>query len=165
MTVWEEVSVPKGAYIGWGKIGQKVVGRVLNFELEGGTDFNDKPCPLLELELIEPADSYNKSGEQSSYGVGDLICITAGQVSLKRALKKADPEKGDLIKIEFTSEARTKNGTVKEFTVQVARGAGGSASSSASKSAPAEEIPEGFSAEEWAALSDQAKDILLKKRV
>lgn len=162
MTTWEEVSVPKGAYIGWGKVGQTVVGKVLNFELEGGTDFNDNKCPLLELELIEPADSYNKDGDHTSYPAGDLVCITAGQVSLKRAVKKADPQVGDLIKIEFASTVKTKNGTVKEFEIKVARGAGGS--SPKANSAPAEDIPAGFTAEEWAALSPEAKASLRKLR-
>lgn len=158
MTQWEDVAVPKGAYIGWGtKPGQQVTGRVMNYEVEGALDFNDKPCPLLELELINDATSTNKDGEVNEYSAGEFVVITAGQVSLKRALRKADPAAGDLVAIEMTGTVKTAKGTVKEFEVKIARGAGGSTSA---KSAPTDPAPAGMTQAEWDALPDTTKAAL-----
>jgi len=156
MTAWEEVEVPRGAYIGWGKIGQTVVGKVLAYDAQGGEDFNGNTCPQVELELLEAADSYNKALERATYPAGDLVVVTAGLVSLKRAIRKADPATGDLLKMTFSSEVKTGKGTVKEFEVKVSRGTGGGSSASAA-AAPADAAPEGFSKEEWDALSDASK--------
>ena len=40
MTNWENIEVPAGSYIGWGtEPGQTVIGKVLGFNMTGGTDF------------------------------------------------------------------------------------------------------------------------------
>lgn len=123
---WEEIDVPRGAYIGWGEhVGQHITGRVLDYDPTGGTDFAGNPCPQLSVELIEPAASFNKVGERTDYPAGDLVVLNAGQVSLKRALRAADPSAGDLIKITLSNLVKTANGTVKEMAVRIARGAGG----------------------------------------
>lgn len=131
MTNWEEVDVPRGAYIGWGnKEGQHVTGKVLEYALDGGTDFNNKPCPAITIELIETAASFNKEGVRTNHDAGEVVQLNAGQVSLKRALRAADPSPGDLVKISLANLVKTPNGTVKEFAIKIARGAGvGSASS------------------------------------
>jgi hypothetical protein len=51
--------------------------------------------------------------------------LNAGQVSLKRALRAADPSPGDLIKITLINLAKTDKGSVKEYDIKIARGAGG----------------------------------------
>lgn len=128
MTQWEEVEVPRGAFIGWGnKPGQHVTGKVLEFSLDGGRDFYDKPCPSAAIELTEPASSFNKEGERTIHEAGTLIQINAGQVSLKRALRAADPSPGDLVKIaleQIVKGAGKNGGDVKEFGIKIARGAG-----------------------------------------
>lgn len=154
MTTWEEVEVPKGAYIGWGKVGQTVIGKVLNYEPTGGEDFNGNACPQVELELLEAADSYNKALERATYPAGDLVVVTAGLVSLKRAIRKADPQVGDLLLMKFSTEVKVSKGTVKEFEVKVSRGGGGS---SAPAKAADSDLPDGFSQEEWDALSEASK--------
>lgn len=124
MTDWEEVEVPRGAYIGWGnKPGQHVTGKVLEYTIDGGTDFNGNPCPTLAVELVEKAASINKEGDRSDHEPGEIVQLNAGQVSLKRALRAADPTPGDLVKIELQNLAKTANGTVKEFGIKIARGA------------------------------------------
>ena len=126
MTTWETIEVPRGAYIGWGgKKGQHVTGKVLDFNAEGGTDFNGNVCPTATIELTEAAASFNKDGDRSDFAIGDLIQLNAGQVSLKRALRAADPAAGDLVKITLVNLAKTDKGTVKEFDIKIARGAGG----------------------------------------
>ena len=126
MTNWEEVEVPRGAYIGWGtKPGQHVTGKVLEYSLDGGTDFNGSPCPTVAIELVENAASFNKDGDRTNHDVGEIVQLNAGQVSLKRALRAADPAVGDLVKIELQSLAKTDKGSVKEFGIKIARGAGG----------------------------------------
>jgi len=126
MTTWETIEVPRGAYIGWGsKKGQHVTGRVLDYSSEGGTDFNQAPCPSATIELTEDAASFNKDGERSLHEAGSLVQLNAGQVSLKRALRAADPSTGDLIKITLINLAKTDKGSVKEFDIKIARGAGG----------------------------------------
>jgi hypothetical protein len=124
MTEWETVEVPRGAYISWGtKPGQHVTGRVVDYNPTGGTDFNDQPCPQVAVELTEPAVSVNKEGERSNFETGELVQLNAGQVSLKRALRAADPSPGDLVKITLENLAKTPKGTVKEFGIKIARGA------------------------------------------
>lgn len=125
MTQWETIDVPRGAFIGWGnKKGQHVTGTVLAYGETDGSDFNGDPCPQLEIELSERAASFNKDGERSNYEPGDLVVLTCGQVSLKRAVKKANPRRGDMLKITLENLAKVANGTVKEFGIQIARGAG-----------------------------------------
>lgn len=125
MTNWEEVNVPRGAYISWGaKPGQHVTGKVLGYDSAGGTDFAGNPCPSLEVELVEKAASVNKEGERTDFEPGEIVQLNAGQVSLKRALRAADPAVGDLVKIELSNLAKTANGTVKEFSIKIARGSG-----------------------------------------
>ena len=127
MTDWEEISVPKGAYIGWGsKPSQHVTGKVLEFSHDGGTDFAGNRCPSIAIELTEKAASINKEGDRTDYDAGEIVQLNAGQVSLKRALRAADPSPGDLVKITLDNLIKTANGTVKEFGIKIARGAGAS---------------------------------------
>jgi hypothetical protein len=124
MTDWEEITVPKGAYIGWGnKPGQHVTGKVLEYAPDGGTDFAGNRCPSVAIELTEKAASVNKEGVRTDFDTGEIVQLNAGQVSLKRALRAADPSPGDLVKITLDNLVKTANGTVKEFRIQIARGA------------------------------------------
>lgn len=126
MTTWETIEVPRGAYIGWGtKKGQHVTGKILDYSPEGGNDFNGNPCPSAAIELTEAAASFNKDGDRTDFAIGELVQLNAGQVSLKRALRAADPAPGDLVKITLVNLAKTDKGTVKEFDIKIARGAGG----------------------------------------
>lgn len=125
MTEWEEVEVPRGAYISWGsKAGQFVTGRVVDYNPTGGNDFNEQPCPMIAIELTEPAASINKEGVRTNFEIGELVQLNAGQVSLKRALRAADPSPGDLVKITLSDLVKTSKGSVKEFSIKIARGAG-----------------------------------------
>lgn len=122
---FETVDVPRGAFISWGPyVGQSVVGRVLDFDPSGGTDFNDKPCPQLQVELIEPCKSISKDLEVTDFAKGELVMLNCGQTSLKRAVKVAALESGDIVKIELVNLVKVDKGTVKEFGIKVARGAG-----------------------------------------
>jgi hypothetical protein len=125
MTIqWETVEVPRGAYISWGsKPGQKVVGKVVAYAIDGGTDFAGNKCPNLAVELIESTFSVDKEGTRTEHAKGELIQLNAGQVSLKRALRAADPAPGDLVQIALERLVKTGAGTVKEFAIQIARGA------------------------------------------
>lgn len=124
MTEWENVDVPRGAYVGWGtKTGQHVTGRVVEYGPEGGLDFNGNKCPSVAIELTEPAASFNKEGARTDFPAGEMVQLNAGQVSLKRALRAADPSPGDLVKIELSNLVKTAKGTVKEFSIKIARGA------------------------------------------
>lgn len=136
MTTWEEIEVPRGAYISWGdKPGQHVTGRVVDYNPTGGNDFNEQPCPQVAIELTEAAASINKSGERTNFDAGELVQLNAGQVSLKRALRAADPAPGDLLKITLSDLVKTSKGTVKEFSIKIARGAGVSTKSAAAAAA------------------------------
>lgn len=126
MTQWETIEVPRGAYIGWGsKPGQHVTGKVIDYQADGGTNFAGNRCPSIAVELTEKAASFNKEGERTDFSAGELVQLNAGQVSLKRALRAADPAPGDLVKITMENLVKTANGTVKEFGIRIARGAGG----------------------------------------
>jgi hypothetical protein len=127
VTNWETIEVPRGAYISWGtKKGQHITGKVIDYSPEGGTDFNGNVCPSATIELTEAGASFNKEGERTDFPAGELVQLNAGQVSLKRALRAADPSPGDLVKITLVNLAKTDKGTVKEFDIKIARGAGGS---------------------------------------
>jgi len=129
MTNWETIEVPRGAYVSWGtKAGQHVTGKVLAYDPAGGTNFAGEPCPNLEIELTEAAASINKEGERFDHAAGETVQLNAGQVSLKRALRAAAPAAGDLVKITFINIAKTASGgTVKEYDIKIARGAGAAA--------------------------------------
>ena len=134
MTDWEEITVPKGAYISWGnKPGQHVTGKVLEFSHDGGTDFAGNRCPTIAIELTEKAASVNKEGDRTEYPAGEIVQLNAGQVSLKRALRAAEPNPGDLVKITLENLVKTPNGTVKEFGIKIARGAGASSKTAAAE--------------------------------
>src|SRR5215217_6687409 len=130
---WEDVDVPRGAFISFGEQpGQHVTGKVLSYDPQGGTDYNDNICPQLAVELIEPAASINKQGVRTDYPAGELVVLNCSTVSLKRNVQAASLNPGDIIKITLTNlvPVRTKDGkpgTVKEFDIKVARGAGGAA--------------------------------------
>ncbi len=122
-----------GAYISWGNfIGQEVIGKVVDYDAVGGRDFAENPCPQLQVDLVTPAKSINKEGVITDFEAGEIIVLNCGQVSLKRAIRAADPAPGDVIKITLSNLVKTKNGKVKEFAVAIARGA-----AKDSKSAPA----------------------------
>lgn len=124
MSDWEEIDVPRGAYIGWGATpGQHVTGIVRDYSVDGGTDFNEKPCPQLEVELTEPAASFNKAGERTDIEAGETVQLSCGQVSLKRAVRAANPAAGDEIKVKLTQLVKVPKGQVKEFGIQIKRGA------------------------------------------
>ena len=122
---WEKVDAPRGTYVGWGnKTGQFVQGTVLDYDEHGGTDYAGAPCPLLEIELTERAASFDKELNRSNFDPGELVMLTCGQKALKRHVKKAEPKRGDLIKITLDSTEKSAAGTVKLFEVLLKRGAG-----------------------------------------
>lgn len=119
---WEDVDVPRGAYISWGnQVGQHVTGRVVDFDPTGGVDFAGNVCPQLSIELTEPAASINKEGVRTDFPAGELVVLNCGLVSLKRAVKAADPAPDDLVKITLDGLVKTANGTVKEMGIKIAR--------------------------------------------
>jgi hypothetical protein len=122
---WVEVEVPRGPFYGWGTHpGQQIVGKVVNYDETGGTDFAKEVCPSLEVVLLEPSDSYNKAGDRTAHEAGETIQLNCGQVSLKRAVTRAELEHGDLVKITLANIAEIKGGrTVKEFSISIIRAA------------------------------------------
>ena len=142
-TEWETIEAPSGSFIGWGtRAGQHVTGRVIEYAIDGGTDFNGGKCPLLSIELTEAAASFSKDGERTDHEAGAIVNITAGQVKLKSVIRTADPAPGDLVKVELTGVSKTASGnTLKEFNLKIARGAGGSAAPKAAPAADSFEAP------------------------
>ena len=122
---WETVEVPRGAYISWGEQPgvQEVVGAVIDYAPHGGTAFDGSPCPQISLQLRAPTFSMNKQGVRTEHQIGDLVVLNAGLVSLKRAVQAMQIQPGDLIKIFFARKVQAGSGEVKEFDVQIARGA------------------------------------------
>lgn len=141
MTNWETIEAPSGSFIGWGsKKGQHVTGRVIEYAIDGGTDFNGGRCPLLTVELTERAASFNKEGERTDHEPGATVNITAGQVKLKSIIRKADPAPGDLIRVELTGVSKTASGnTFKEFGVKIDRSSGGADKPKAAQDDPADD--------------------------
>jgi hypothetical protein len=123
---WEEIAVPRGAYIGWGeKPGQKVIGEVLSYGDADGTDFDGKSCPQVSVVLTAQAHSHSKQNGWSSFDAGELVVINCGQASLKRAVQAARLNPGDLMHLEMEGIEPLKGGkTVKVFKIKVKRGNG-----------------------------------------
>jgi len=123
---WEEIAVPRGAYIGWGeKPGQKVMGEVLSYGDADGTDFDGKACPQVSVVLTAQAHSHSKQNGWSTFEAGELVVINCGQASLKRAVQAARLNPGDLMLLEMEGIEPLKGGkTVKVFKIKVKRGSG-----------------------------------------
>lgn len=121
---FEDVVVPQGTFIGWGKPGQVITGEVASFSPEGALDFNGNPCPQLVLVLTTDVDNYrDKGATRDTIAKGELVTITAGQVALKQAVNAANFNTGDIARISFDGTHKSSAGNdVKDFTVQVARG-------------------------------------------
>lgn len=123
---WEEINVPRGAYIGWGeKPGQKVLGEVLSYGDDDGTDFDGKKCPQVSVVLNAEAHTHSKTDGWSKIAAGELAVINCGQASLKRAVQTARLNPGDLMMLEMKDIEPLKGGkTVKVFGIKVKRGRG-----------------------------------------
>ena len=110
-TTWEDVEIPQGSFIGWHEIGQKVTGKVVSFAAEGGTDFNQNPCPQIVIELTESALNFKEKGAEretitdpttvfnraAAAGVNSeafMACVSVTKGKLKDAVKLATGEKG-----------------------------------------------------------------------
>lgn len=134
---WEEVEIPRGAFVGWGSTpGQHVTGKVLAYAETGGTDFNGRTCPRLDIELTDKAASFNKDGDRTDYSAGEFVVLNCGQVSIQRAVRAAALNTGDLVKIELANLVKTEKGTVKEFSMKVARGNSAPAAAPTAAEAP-----------------------------
>ena len=121
---FETVNVPAGAFIGWhDQPGQIVMGKVLDYDPSSGQDFSGGRCPQVVIELVEPASSFNRNGDRTDFGAGEMVTITAGQANLRRGILAADLSRGDVVRITHSSNQETTNGTVKIFEIAVARGA------------------------------------------
>lgn len=123
---WEEINVPRGAFIGWGeRPGQKVIGEVLSYGDTDGTDFDGKVCPQISVVLTAEAHSHSKTEGWSKFPAGELVVINCGQASLKRAALAARLHPGDLMMLEMSGIENIKGGkTVKVFSIKVKRGTG-----------------------------------------
>lgn len=142
MPEWETIESTAGGFIGWGtKVGQHVTGKVVDYSIDGGTDFGGNRCPQITVELTEKAASFNKDGERTDYEAGEMVNLTCGQSSLKSTIRRADPSPGDLIKITLSELAKTTNGTAKVFEIKIARGAGASTAKPAAATATDDEPP------------------------
>jgi hypothetical protein len=121
---FETIEVTQGSFFSWGpRPGQKITGRVVDYSPNGGTDFNDEPCPQLVLELTSDAYSITKDGEQTDFARGDFVTLNTGQANLKKLVRSADPAAGDVVEISFAKTERSPRGTVKIFDMKIARGA------------------------------------------
>ena len=102
-TDYEELSTG-GTYASWKDVGDTVEGRIEAFDLEGGTDFNDAPCPQMVVATPD----------------GNVI-INAGQASLRRAFTQNTTRLvvGHGVKVTYAGTYETPKGSGKSFTVAV----------------------------------------------
>jgi hypothetical protein len=120
---WEEVKVAQGTFIGWAnKPGQKMTARTLAYAEAGGHDYNGEPCPQVTAELVEPFDNYRDKGTtKETLEAGQIVEITCGLANLKRTVRGAALEPGNMFLLEFTDLVPTDKDPVKIFTMKVAR--------------------------------------------
>lgn len=123
---WEEVEAPIGNFIGWGRVGQTVTGKVIFYTHDGGTDFNGQACPQITIELQGQADSYKEKGTQLvSFDSGQVVMINAGQANLKANVVAAQLMPGNLVQIAYVGDQALPGGkAVKQFKIRVNRQAG-----------------------------------------
>ena len=109
---WSEVVVPQGTFVGWGKVGQTIIGRTVAYGDEDGRDYDGEPCPQIVVELVEQAHTF-RSKDQSweTIEAGELATITGGQASLARALRAASPEPGRMVRIVYAEDYKTSKGS------------------------------------------------------
>jgi hypothetical protein len=102
-TDYEELSTG-GNYAKWDAIGDTVEGRIGSFSLDGGTDFNDNPCPQLVVETV-----------------GGTVIVNGGQASLKRAFTQNASRlvAGHGVKVTYAGTYETPKGEGKSFTLGV----------------------------------------------
>jgi hypothetical protein len=119
---WQKIEVPQGSFIGWGtKEGQIVQGKVTDYDETGGRDYDKNSCPLIEIELTYKAASFIKN-QRTDFPVGSVVLVTCGQANLKKAIKRAELVRGNLVKITMTGELDTGQGSpMKMFDIQVDR--------------------------------------------
>lgn len=122
---FDEVEIPQGTFIGWGKIGQTITVKVLSYAVEGGTDFNGNTCPQLVGELTVGCDNYkDKGATHETIDAGELVTVTCGLANLKKGITAAQPVPGDVVRMAYESDYKTASGTGKTIKVAIARGAG-----------------------------------------
>lgn len=126
---WETIDVPRGTFYGWssnpnsaGK--QRIIGEVMQFSYDGGTDFNGHACPQLSLIVSEPTLSFNKQEEFKKIPAGELVVMTCGTVNLANAVLAANLKPGDTVMITLTGFTQVDKGTAKQFDIKVKRGSG-----------------------------------------
>lgn len=126
---WETIDVPRGTFYGWssnpnsaGK--QRIIGEVMQFSYDGGTDFNGHSCPQLSLIVSEPTLSFNKQEEFKKIPAGELVVMTCGTVNLANAVLAANLKPGDTVMITLTGFTQVDKGTAKQFDIKVKRGSG-----------------------------------------
>lgn len=125
MPTFEDIEVPQGRFIGWGKVGQVIEIDVLSYDETGGTDFNNNECPQVSGFLTKDADNYTEKGTKlEKLKAGELVNLTCGQANIKKGIKMADPTRGDILRVTFADIYTTGKGEGKEFKVQIARGQG-----------------------------------------
>jgi hypothetical protein len=123
---FQKIEVPRGQFIGWGKLGQRVTLAVLDFDETGGTDFNGNTCPKLTGTLVEDCDNYRnlkKGGEREVLKRGEMVAVDGGTANLRKGLLLAEPKRDDIVRLTFTDEYETPQGTGKVIEVEIARGA------------------------------------------
>lgn len=120
---WEDVQVPRGTFVGWGlKPGQKMTAKVLTYGEAEGRDFNGEPCPQIVAELVEPFTNYRDKGTTvEELAAGELVSITCGQANLRRTVRAASLEPGNLFQLAFTDTFKAEKGDGKVFEMKVNR--------------------------------------------
>lgn len=119
---WEDVDVPQGAYMSWAsRPGQRVVGLVIDYEPHEGRDFADQPCPLITLRLRDATYAVNKDGDRRDFAADEMIMVNCALVNLKKAVKFANLERGNLVDIHFYDVTKVDKGDAKQFKVRVMR--------------------------------------------
>jgi hypothetical protein len=121
---WEEIDVPQGAYMSWAsRPGQRVIGKIIDYEPHGGRDLQEEPCPLLTVLLAEPTYAVNKDGDRREFDADEMIMVNCSLYNLKKGVKFANVERGDMINIHYYDTTKVDKGDAKQFKIKVLRAA------------------------------------------
>ncbi len=133
MSIWDDPDMKvSDNFVKFEAVGDTVTGTIVNIRAHRWDNGDVSPQILLDCD-------------------GDERTVTAGQVRLKAALAEKRPEAGDVITITLSDiEKRPGGKTLKHFDVSVVPAGQARAKPAA---APAQQLPEGLTEEQKAALS------------
>lgn len=99
---WDEMAT--SGFVKFDTVGQAVSGTIV--KVYAGTDFNGKPCPVLDLVTDD----------------GEEVTLSCSQANLKAQIVALKPKAGQIITVLFDHEEKAALGMRKVFVIDLTDG-------------------------------------------